>query len=347
MLRNVLREVPGVTVVGVARNGLEALQKIEELNPNLITLDVEMPELNGIDTLREINKRHLSAQAIMVSNLTAKGAQATTDALLEGALDFILKPNNSDHSSNRQQLFEDLQAKIRAFQQSLCRISHTNSPHKDEEESHQDYANSQDDTDTNAIRCRAVILGTSTGGPASLKVILPKLPETFPVPILVVQHMPATYTQSLAKRLNEMCALRVTEAQEGEEFFPGNVYIAPGGFHLKVVRENSQLKAGITEDAPENGCRPAVDYLLRHVAEALEGEALAVILTGMGRDGLEGAKLLKAKGGHIFAQQAMGCTVYGMPKAVTDAGLASRILPLASIAPAIIRHVKRARRAQS
>jgi two-component system chemotaxis response regulator CheB len=184
-------------------------------------------------------------------------------------------------------------------------------------------------------------MGTSTGGPAALKAVLPQLPADFPVPVLVVQHMPPQYTLSLAKRLNEACAITVAEAADGAEVVPGVVLIAPGGRHMKLVRRNGKVSVTLTDDPLEHGCRPAVDYLFRSAVEAFDGAALGVIMTGMGRDGRESCALLKTRGGRIFAQHEDDCTVYGMPKAVIEEGLADKIVPLDRIGREVMRHVAR------
>ena len=189
--------------------------------------------------------------------------------------------------------------------------------------------------------CRAVILGASTGGPEALKAVLPKLPATLPVPVLVVQHMPAQYTRSLASRLNEMCELEVVEASDNTPAAAGKVFLAAGGKPMKLVARESDLIVRVNDDPPENGVRPAVDYVLRSATAILGGAALAVIMTGMGRDGVAGCRYLKQAGGFVFAQSQEDCIVYGMPKAVIEENLADRVLPLGKIAPAVVRHIKR------
>jgi two-component system chemotaxis response regulator CheB len=192
--------------------------------------------------------------------------------------------------------------------------------------------------------CQAVVMGASTGGPEALKTVLPKIPAEFPVPVFVVQHMPAQYTLSLAARLNSICELEVVEASDNTEATSGKIVIAPGGKQMKLERAGSGLLVRVTDDPPENGVRPSVDYLIRSASDVLSGNALAVIMTGMGRDGLDGCQQLKLAGGYVFAQHQDDCVVYGMPKAVIEQGLADRTLPLGKIAPAIVRHLKRSRR---
>ena len=279
----------------------------------------------------------------MVSSFTAAGAQVTTEALLEGAFDFILKPSSKDADANRRQLVEGLQEKIAAFKTSANSVRRVGL--RERTVAREDATASPP---LPRVACDAVVLGTSTGGPVALKTVLPRLPENLPVPVLVVQHMPEQYTRSLAVRLNASCPLEVVEATDGMQAAPGRIIIAAGGKQLRMVRDRqSGLLVRVTEDPPENGVRPSVDYLLRSVTDVLEGGALAVILTGMGRDGLAGSQSLKDAGGYVFAQSEEDAIVYGMPKAVIDHQLADRVLPLGKVAPAIVRHVKRSRRSAS
>jgi two-component system chemotaxis response regulator CheB len=333
---NALRDTPDVSIVGVARDGRDAIEKVEELDPDLLTLDVQMPGMDGIAVLREINRRRLRAKAIMVSSLTKEGAQVTTDALLEGAFDFILKPSGRDPNQNRLVLRENLDKKIAAFRGS-------DRGTKLQERRLTSVQKAAPST-VAPTGCRAVIIGVSTGGPAALKRVLPSLPATLPVPVLVVQHMPSQFTQALARRLDDICTLCVSEATNGTEVRAGRVLVAPGGRHMKLVRHAEQVRVKLTNDPPENGVRPSVDYLLRSAGEVFQGQALGVIMTGMGRDGLEGCRDLKARGGRVFAQHPFGCVVYGMPKALIDNDIADRVLPLSRMGSAIVSHLERSRR---
>ncbi|MGF1579626.1 MAG: chemotaxis response regulator protein-glutamate methylesterase [Gemmataceae bacterium] len=342
-LKNTLRGLAETEVVGIAKNGKDALEKIEQLDPDVLTLDVEMPDMNGIDVLREMKRRNLRCRAIMVSSFTSEGAQITTDALLEGAFDFILKPSGGDPEANRQRLLAELTEKIEAFRHTERRTKRkrtrpTTLPGSDGAEL------DLESTPNPQASCQAVLIGVSTGGPAALKMVLPRIPADFPVPILVVQHMAAHFTTSLAKRLDELCDVRVMEASDDMDIQAGTVVIAPGGKQTKILSQGQRVFAQTTDDPPENNCRPAVDYMFRSASAVWEGNVLGVILTGMGRDGTQGCQNLKAKGGYVFAQAEDGCVVYGMPKAVIEEGLADRVLPFGKIAPAIVRHVKRSRR---
>jgi len=347
LVRNVLREVPNVEVVGTAKSGQEALDQLDQVAPDLMTLDVRMPGGDGIDVLRELKKRRSRTKAIMLSSLTANGAQVTTDALMEGAFDFIHKPGGSDAAANRQALLDALREKIAIFRDSrkgsIVRTRAAPPPRpsgitkpapappgsRPVVEAPVPYA----------AGCEAVLIGTSTGGPVALREVLALLPGDLPVPVLIVQHMPEKYTHSLAERLNEASPLEVVEACDGMTLEPGWAFLAPGGRQMKVVRRGNRRKIQITDDPPENSCRPSVDYLFRSAAEVFGGNVLAVIMTGMGRDGTEGCRELKRRGAYVIAQHPDGCVVYGMPKAVVDEQLADRVVPLDQMAGAVLERI--------
>lgn len=335
LIQNVLRDVPGVTVVGTARSGQEALDRIDQLAPDLLTLDVCMPGVDGIDVLRALKNRRSRARAVMVSSLTASGAQVTTDALMEGAFDFILKPGGPDAAANRRALLEALSEKIRVFRESQAGRAARRPPLPPVRRQ----PATRSVLSQGTPGCDAVVVGTSTGGPVALREVLTRLPGDLPVPVLIVQHMPAQYTHSLAQRLNEVSPLEVVEACDGMTLEPGWAFLAPGGRQMKIVPQGSRRKIQITDDSPENSCRPSADYLFRSAAEVFGGRVVAVVMTGMGRDGAEGCRRLKERGAHIIAQHPDGCVVYGMPKAVVDEQLADRVVPLSEIAAAIMEQI--------
>jgi two-component system chemotaxis response regulator CheB len=333
LVRNVLRDVPQVEVVGVAKSGQEALEQIDQLTPDLLTLDVRMPDGDGIDVLRELKKRRSRTIAIMLSSLTANGAQVTTDALMEGAFDFIHKPSGPDAAINRQTLFETLREKIEIFRDSRVRRLTPRTPAVASRPAPPKSAVRLPDVGERAMRkYEAVLIGTSTGGPVALREVLSALPGDLPVPVLIVQHMPAQYTHSLAQRLNEASQLEVVEACDGMTLEPGWAFVAPGGRQMKVVERNLRIRIQITDDPPENSVRPSVDYLFRSAVDVFNGKVVAVIMTGMGCDGTAGCRLLKPGGAHIIAQHSDGCIVYGMPKAVVEEQLADEVVPLDRIA---------------
>lgn len=327
MLRNVLAEIPGCTVIASVADGKTAVDKIAELSPDLVTLDVEMPELSGIDVLRELKKRRISPKVIMVSRFTEAGAQVTTDALIEGAFDFIRKPSGSNPVENKASLRAALEERIAALRETAPDSLDSS------------FADERTSTSTLAAGgVEAVVIGCSTGGPDALARLIPDLPANFPVPVFVVQHMPERFTASLAARLNEASELEVVEAADGMRVTAGQVVIARGGRHLEIERRSSTSVVVRLTDAPhEHSCRPAVDYTLRSAVNVFGGQLLIVILTGMGRDGLAGCELARSRGSRVLAQHADGCTVYGMPKAVIQAGYADSVVKLPRMANAITR----------
>ena len=331
MLRNILAEIPGCEVVASVADGKTAVEKIAELKPDLVTLDVEMPNVSGIDVLRMLKRQRVDAKVIMISRLTASGAQVTTDALIEGAFDFILKPSSSNPIENKSVLKAGLEERIKVLRESGSPVAEpvrSNAP--------------ATAVSSRTNRADVVVIGCSTGGPDALSQVIPDLPSDFPVPVIVIQHMPDRFTASLATRLNEASELDVVEASEGGLIRAGQVVIAKGGKHLGLARVgNEGLRTHLLDEPVEHGCRPAVDFTLRSAVEIYRGNILAVILTGMGRDGASGCNLVRASGGRVIAQHADGCTVYGMPKAVVQAGDADEIVKLPSVAKAIIRMTKR------
>ena len=334
-----LEQIAGVQMIGTAADGAEAIDKIRSLQPDVLTLDVEMPMMNGIETLRKMNELQFEARAIMLSSLTAAGAQVTLDALFEGAFDFIAKPQGGAMATRdrlRMALTEKLDA-FRIYKQTR------KLPPAQPFVSRQPVA--QPATQNHLLRqeCRAVLIGISTGGPKALRHVLPRLDAEFPVPVIVIQHMPANYTSLMAVRLTQECPLPTVEAEEGSVIARGKIYVAPGGRHLSLYREGDRVVSRLTDDPPVHSCRPSIDYTFQSAVEAYDGKVLAVIMTGMGRDGATGCQLVKSRGGTVFTQDAETSAVYGMPKAVNDAGIADRILPLGRIAAAITRHVNRSR----
>lgn len=327
MLRNVLSSIPLCEVIASVGDGKTAVEKILQLQPDLVTLDVEMPGITGIEVLQALKRRRCQTKVLMVSRHTSAGAQVTTDALLEGAFDFILKPSGNDPAENKRVLQAELQARIAALTEApttppICEFAEPPA--------------------TSARRFHVAIIGCSTGGPDALARIIPQLPANLPAPLIVVQHMPSGFTRSLAARLNEASELDVFEADDGASVGPGQVVIARGGSHLEVLRDGaSRIRVQLSDAPVEHGCRPSVDFTLRSAVNAFGGEILVVILTGMGRDGTAGCRLVHAQGGQIVAQHAEGCAVYGMPKSVIAAGLAGDIVPLDSIAKSISRRLQR------
>ena len=352
VVRDVLKTIPGVEVVGVAANGKLALDKIDQLRPDLLTLDIEMPELDGIGVLRHLSKQSsvpgepAAPGAIMLSSLTEKGAKMTTEALALGAFDFILKPNGDSLAENTKRLYADLRPLVAAFKASRrapiqqAADSAVASPASPAMLQATVPANTPANNPATVAanfpaptgRPQVCLIGISTGGPASLAKLLPSLQTDFPIPIIIVQHMPAVFTRKLAESLDENCPLKVQEIEDGMLVQGKNVYIAPGGKQTQIVAGMPHPKFAVTDDPPENHCKPAVDYLFRHAAKVYGGKSMGVILTGMGNDGTEGCRLLRSLGSNVVAQEAASCVVYGMPRSVIEAGLASHICPLDRVA---------------
>jgi two-component system chemotaxis response regulator CheB len=324
---------PELEVAGTAANGRIALAKLGQLSPDLVILDVAMPEMDGLETLKELRKTYPRLPVIMFSTLTERGAEATLDALSLGATDYFTKPTEAgglDGSLRviREELIPEIKALCAPLGQKIAVSGLTGGV----------AASKAPPTGTGAVRVLAI--GASTGGPNALAEIFTRLPADFPVPILIVQHMPPMFTKLLADRLSAQSPIRVQEASSGCVLKPGEAWIAPGDHHMIVVRDGLQYRLLIHRDPPENSCRPAVDVLLRAVAQAFGADSLTVILTGMGQDGLRGCESVRAAGGQVLAQDEASSVVWGMPGYVAQAGLADRVLPLAMIAGEIVKRVR-------
>jgi two-component system chemotaxis response regulator CheB len=332
LVTQVLGQDPLLEVVGTAANGALALQRIPQVDPDVLTLDIEMPEMDGLEVLRRVRREHPHLRVIMFSTLTERGAAVTMEALSLGAADYVTKASNQgslDRSLAR--LREELLPKIKQFFQAPGQEPGATRP------APRPLSPAPPFVRSSRVRPRVVVIGVSTGGPTALGKILPELPAGFPLPVLVVQHMPPLFTRLLAERLNSSCRLKVEEASHGALVEPGRILIAPGDFHLKVGANGAGVKVCLDQSPPQNSCRPAVDALFASAAEAYGGAAAAVILTGMGQDGLRGAQILKSHGACILAQDEASSVVWGMPGAVVAAGLADRVLPLDQVVPEILK----------
>lgn len=374
IVAQVLDAEPGITVIGTAQNGRIALEKLAELSPDAVTLDIEMPELDGLGTLKALRRTHPRIPVIMFSTLTERGASKTLEALSLGASDYVTKPSNTTAltesvRSVREQLVPKLfsltgrsnlsaptgaglrpagrtPAPARAPLGSPAsrtalqvRTGLQSTPAAPAAPASAAPRAAAPRTATPVQRPEVLAIGSSTGGPEALARVLGGLPGNFRVPIVVVQHMPPIFTRLLAERLSRTSALEVREAAEGDVLRAGLVLVAPGDFHLELSRKAGAVTAHLTSGAPENFCRPAVDVLFRSVAQTFRGATLAVVLTGMGSDGRRGAEALRAKGARIIAQDEATSVVWGMPGAVTHAGLADAVLPIEAVPGAIIDYV--------
>jgi two-component system chemotaxis response regulator CheB len=357
LLAEVLASLPGVEVVGSAANGKIALQKVRDLKPDLLTLDIEMPEMDGLGVLDALSENDKpKVEVIVVSALSRRGGDLTMRAMEKGAFDFITKPEAATPELSREALLRDLAPRVQAVAHRLqVRAILRGAAFQAQPDIPSSNAASErlpGDSSLGGITARMqrlsnpskpemVLIGVSTGGPVALAQLLPAIPGDIGVPILVVQHMPPIFTKALADSLDAKCAVHVREAMHGESLEPNTVYIAPGGRHMRLgMGPESQPVLELADDPPENNCRPAVDYLFRSVANRFPGRAMAVILTGMGSDGALGLRLLKRNGCFVIAQNDASCVVYGMPKAAVDAGVVDIVLPLESIASRITAVVK-------
>jgi two-component system, chemotaxis family, protein-glutamate methylesterase/glutaminase len=320
-----LNEYPGIVVVGTASNGREALTLIPKLQPDVITLDVEMPHMDGLTTLRHI-MTDFPRPVIMFSSLTKEGAAETVQALMLGAVDFIPKPANR---TDIREVMKDMTSKI--MHAARAKVKYV--PLRPVVSLRSAYENnSGKGLSTYHKTTPIVLIGASTGGPGALSEVIPLLPEDFPCPVLIVQHMPAGFTHSLSERLNSISQLNVKEAEPGDALLVGQVLLAPGGFHM-TIDENERI--ALNQKPTVHGVRPAVDVTLLSLVQRYGNNIIAVIMTGMGSDGTHGASLLHSEGGYVIAEDESTCVVWGMPRSVVEAGAADAVHPRTQIVSAV------------
>ncbi len=346
ILSDLLAEHPQIEVVGSAANGEMAIAKAKQLQPDLITLDLEMPVMDGLEAIPHLKHIKQNMVILMVSAHTTAGAMTTMKALQAGALDFIAKPDRSSTEASRleikQQLNTILRGVVSKFQiQSALRgrkPTASISPQAPTPSISQpaDSVSVRMARITSQCHPEIIAIGISTGGPQALTKVIPRLPQSLKLPVVIVQHMPPVFTQALADSLSKVSALRIVEASDGQVLESGSVYIAPGGKQMKVVKESGKSKVLITDDPPENHCKPSVDYLFRSLSTTYKGNVLSVIMTGMGKDGVIGMRLLKRVGAKTLAQDQQSCTVFGMPMEAIKAGVVDKIVPLEDIAQEIL-----------
>jgi two-component system, chemotaxis family, protein-glutamate methylesterase/glutaminase len=333
MVSAVLDDDPDIEVVGTAANGRIALDKLPQLRPDIIILDVEMPVMDGLATLRSLRPTHPSLPVIMFSTLTERGAMATLDALAAGASDYVTKPSHvgsvaASIDRVRVELIPKIKALVGASRQRVAPGA-ASRPRTPNVAARPDRLNPVE----------AIVIGCSTGGPDALAVIAAGLPADLGVPLIIVQHMPPLFTRLFADRLDRNCALSVEEARDGQVVEAGRVIVAAGDRHLVLRRSGNKVLTQLTQEPPENYCRPSVDVTFRSMASVYGGGVLACVMTGMGRDGAKGAERIHAAGGRVIVQDEESCVVWGMPGAVVASGIPAQIVPLHKIAETFRRSV--------
>jgi len=350
-LQKMLEEAPDLRVIATARDGVDALEKIQEHKPDIVTLDIEMPRMDGLTCLKKI-MADFPMPVLMVSSLTQEGAQATLDALSLGALDFI--PKESGFASlSILQIQHDLQEKVRrlatsprfhktagAPPTSAAAPASPGAPAASPKPAAPPKSTSPQGSGFSGPPSDLLVIGSSTGGPKALQDILPNLPANLPVPCLIVQHMPSTFTKPFADRLDGLCQVHVKEAEQGEPLKAGTVYIAPGGIHMTYGARGPKGCIELSPEPMSSLHRPSVDVLFLSVSELFKGQVLAGILTGMGADGAKGMEQLKRKGAHTLAESEESCVVYGMPRAAVERGCVDLVTPLSDIPGHLRRHFR-------
>jgi two-component system chemotaxis response regulator CheB len=334
VISDILASEDDFEVVGTAPDGNLALKKIARLHPDVVTLDIDMPNLDGMQTLSAIRSDYPKIRVIMVSNHTRRGAAITVEALFSGASDYVTKAARASSAEEaRAYLREQLVPKIRALAPAGGRAAAATRP-----------GATPPVLRRKAPKIEVVVIGSSTGGPNALTAILEVLPADFEVPVLIVQHLPENFTTFLANRLDSASRLPVREATNRTRLEPGTVWIAPGNLHLETRSTNGGIQLATTEGPLVNSCRPAADVLFRSAAKCYGASVLAVVLTGMGQDGLDGCRDISAAGGRVIVQDRATSVVWGMPGQVAGAGLAELVLPVTEIGAEIVRRVKAPRR---
>ncbi|MBN1971423.1 MAG: chemotaxis-specific protein-glutamate methyltransferase CheB [Candidatus Delongbacteria bacterium] len=346
---DVLQKIDDVEVVGQFASGKAFLNKVKELSPDIITLDLEMPEMDGLSVLTELKKEKINSFVIIVSSHSVKGSTLTIKALDKGAFDFITKPQGKSAEDSKEFILKELSPLFTALKH---RVSIRNIFSKSSSSFEKDsvvnnisttiennrVSNSLGVLDKiiNKSKVEMILIGVSTGGPGALAQIIPQIKPNLGLPIIIVQHMPPIFTKTLADSLNDKTSLSVVEVENNMSVVPNTIYIAPGGKQMKIINSLAgEKKLMITDDPPENNCKPSVDYLFRSASLNFPGKSVAFIMTGMGNDGTMGLKLLKRNGTYVYAQNEETCVVFGMPKIAIEANVVDEVIPLGAIAEKI------------
>jgi len=338
VLSDVLSNIPGVQVVGTATDGKVALAKIPHLKPDMLTLDFDMPELDGLEVLKHVRIDHPDLKVVMVSAHTKEGAAITLKALELGALTFVTKPKAENPLESKKVLLDQLVPVVNEIMAQIQPYLIGNG----QAISHpfvSDLVPGKGTSQPGIGRIQIVAIGISTGGPKALTELIPSLPEDLRVPVVIVQHMPSEFTAALAESLDQKSALNVIEAENRMELKRGTVFIAPGGKQMKVVIVSGKSLLEINDDPPENHCQPSVDYLFRSISKVYGKHALGIIMTGMGSDGVLGLRLMKRLGAQVIAQDKQSCVVFGMPGEAINAGVVDQVVPLHHIITQILQRV--------
>jgi len=353
-LKGIVETIPGVECIGVACDGKEALEKILSEKPDVVTLDMEMPVMSGMDVIKAATAKNLKTKLVIVSACSQSGAEVAINALKLGAYDFITKPNRLGGGGAKEDIRRQLVEKLEAMGNALTTPLTNAVTMKDRSKSSQYFqgaaladapvnkaslsnvsASELSPSYSKNLPPKAVVMGCSTGGPKALLKLFAGLQAPLDVPVFIVQHMPPLFTQTLAKSIDDISAVSVKEAEDGDRPLPNHAYIAPGGRQMKLVRSGAGVEIKITDDEPDNFCKPSVDYFFLSVAELYKSRALGVILSGMGSDGREGLRKMKSHGVTVLGQDEKSCVVYGMPRVAYEAGLVDKQLDIDKMASAI------------
>jgi len=338
-LKRIVEATPSCSYIGSANNGSDALTQIKKLQPDLITLDIEMPVLDGIGVLKALKENNINIPVIVISSVTTSHSQATIAALELGAFDFITKPANQNLEHSSELVKERLELLVTGVSRSTARLARGSVAERSKPMPVLEKIPASHTVKLARKPPKVLVIGISTGGPQALTQLFQGFPERLGIPVLIVQHMPKLFTRSLAESLDKKTSLTVVEAEDGDLLYPDKVYIAPGGYQMKIAGSRSAAKIQITDDDKDEHAKPSVNYLFDSVADVFTGNVLALIMTGLGSDGTRGLTLLKSKGASVLSQDEASCVAYSMPKSAKDAGLVDEEIPLNQLANKVIEYI--------